>query len=73
MAKSDVNIYVKCPYYRKDDRQRIVCEGLGAGNSIQMVFDNQSYMKSYEKAYCKRCWKDCCIAQMLNKKWDYIP
>lgn len=71
MAKSKVSVYVKCPYYRREERQKICCEGVGKGSYIHLVFDSAQRTKDYEKCFCKGDYNQCPLAKMLNRRYDY--
>lgn len=64
--------YVKCPFYRSNDNNRIKCEGLSEGNAIHLVFqdptDKGAYMRErcYSIVQCRRCE----IHKVLNGKWE---
>lgn len=74
MPKLNVNEnpYVQCPYYKYERQAVIYCEGAEDGSNIHMAFSAGSQRKSYEKRYCEACWKDCMVADALNRKWDYL-
>ena len=44
--------FVKCPFYRNHDQNRIVCEGLCEGNTINLVYESQSERRKYMKEVC---------------------
>lgn len=69
--KSKVSVYVKCPYYHREEKQKIFCEGIQEGTSIHLAFDTGENLKEYERRFCKRCWGDCILAQMQNRKYGY--
>lgn len=73
MAKSKVSVYVKCPYYKREQGQKICCEGVTEGSSIHLAFDANVHpgMKDYEKTFCKGDYNKCPIAQMLNRRHNY--
>lgn len=71
--KSKVSIYVKCPYYRREEKQKIFCEGVQEGTSIHLAFDSPANLKRYMECYCKKEFNQCILAQMQNRKWDYEP
>lgn len=71
MAKSKVSVYAKCPYYRREERQKILCEGVQDGTSIHLVFGSVPSMKGYTKCFCKGDYNRCLLAKMLNGKYDY--
>lgn len=69
MGKVDKN--VNCPYYLKDEGIRLSCEGVKGATATNLVFPTKKLMMEYRRAHCIRCWKECPIAQALNKVWEY--
>lgn len=69
MAKSAVSVYVKCPFYRREENQKIFCEGVQGGTSIHLAFAAPTDRKQYEKCYCKGRYRTCRIAGMLEGKY----
>ena len=65
--------HAKCPYYRKDTVQAVHCEGVGEGIGLRLGFQNKTDHKEYKTCFCRDNWKDCMIAKMLNRKYDYEP
>ena len=63
----------KCPYYREDGGQAVRCEGPCARSSIQLSFGNRYQLRDYKEQHCHEDWKTCPVADMLNRKYDYIP
>ena len=64
---------VQCPYYQKDGKQAVHCEGVSRGNRLHLYFNGNSQRDKYKAKYCKNGWKECCITKMLNLKYDYCP
>lgn len=62
---------VKCPYYRKNDSNRIVCEGFKKKTYINITFEDTKKLKEYKEQYCNdiQNYNDCMICAMLNKKY----
>lgn len=71
MNKEDA--LVQCPYYRKDVPQGVNCEGVVDGSSVKLGFTAHNRLIDYKDAFCRQCWQNCLIAQMLNRKYDYSP
>ena len=46
---------VLCPYYRKDDRTAIWCEGLVEGSTICLRFRNLKDFWQHANGWC--CWR----------------
>lgn len=66
-----VDAYVICPYYKYDERQVIHCEGVEDGTALHIAFSTPQQLRDYRTKYCRNCWKNCLIAGMLNRKWEY--
>ena len=64
--------FVKCPFYRTNNTNKIVCEGLAEGNTINLVYESQvdraKYMK--EVGYDLLGCRDCPIYIMLMGKYE---
>lgn len=72
MGASTAAKYVKCPYYKKHDIIRIVCEGVQLGNTIHLVFDTQDERRNYMKESCNSILgcRDCLIHIMLTQMYE---
>lgn len=44
---------VKCPFYRKTDPNRIVCEGLREGTTIALNFESSVEKREYMRERCQ--------------------
>lgn len=64
--------FVKCPFYRNHDANRIVCEGLAKGNTINLVYESTVERKAYMKGVCNDLLgcRDCPIYIMLAEKYE---
>ena len=63
---------VKCPFYHNHDTNRIVCEGLSDGNTINLVFESHVDRRQYMYRVCNdilEC-RDCPIHMMLDQKYE---
>jgi hypothetical protein len=62
---------VKCPYYRKNDSNRICCEGLTDKTGINMTFEDSKKRRQYMDNYCKDInnYGRCIICYALNRKY----
>ena len=69
--KNRMDVLVKCPYYKGEEKQMIFCEGVQEGTAIHLAFDTNSNLKDYKNRFCKGCYHRCLLAEMLNGKWDY--
>lgn len=62
---------VQCPYYKKDAQQAVHCEGVEDGCGLNLGFASRQRLREYKSQFCRHDWKNCMIAQMLNRKYDY--
>ena len=64
--------FVKCPFYRNHDANRIVCEGLAEGNTINIVYQSQAKKSKYMKEVCEDLLgcRDCPVHMMLMQKYE---
>lgn len=73
MRNTKQDFLVQCPYYREDDAQAVYCEGVQDGSRLRLGFLGRQQKRSYCEGFCRDRWKDCMIAKMLNRKYDYEP
>lgn len=64
--------FVQCPFYRRHEANKIVCEGLCKGNTINLVYESQEDKKAYMKNICYSILesRDCPIYLMLNQRYE---
>lgn len=64
--------YAVCPFYKRNDTNRICCEGVDKTSSINLVFDSKEKTLEYERKYCNDilAHKDCWICRTLTDKWE---
>lgn len=64
--------FVVCPFYRKTDTNRIVCEGLCEGNTINLVYESRERKRQYMKNMCESIedCKKCPIYALLDGMYD---
>jgi hypothetical protein len=60
---------VKCPFYSWEEGRQLCCEGVNAFSAVTVTFTTKEQRRDYERVRCKRAWKDCPLAQALEKKW----
>lgn len=68
MAKYEDPI-VKCPFYSWEEGRQLCCEGVNATSSVTVTFQTKEQRRKYEGMRCKRCWKECALAQALERQW----
>lgn len=72
MPESYLSKDTKCPYYRKDVQNKIVCEGIDEDGTIHINFSTTRKRAAYQKIKCCANYKACPIAQILDRKWGVI-
>lgn len=73
MANGREAVYVKCPYYRREDRKghQIRCEGILEGTEQYQRFNSLDAMLRHKNGYCKRAYRECPVAAALDRKYEY--
>ena len=71
MPKEDA--FAICPYYKRNDRSMIYCEGVCSGCLLHLAFSSPDQALAYRRQYCRNDWMHCRIADMLNRKYCYTP
>lgn len=63
---------VKCPFYKKDETQKITCEGIVDGSSLTITFRlKEDKRKQFTLYCCTHNYKFCEIYRMLmSNKYD---
>ena len=62
---------VRCPFYKDDGIQRIVCEGLVNNSSIILTYQNKVDCKLQKKVFCCNNYMKCEVYRMLmSSKYD---
>ena len=63
--------FAKCPYFKKQDRCTIVCEGINNESSTHIVFGDLKAKAEYTQKYCNDiggCRK-CPLHNTLDRKY----
>ena len=70
MARYEAKL-VKCPFYKRNENNRIVCEGLDDDNKLHLVFSNPIAKSKYmqEHCYSLRACQYCLIHNVMYAKW----
>ena len=63
---------VKCPFYKRHEDRRIVCEGITDGNTVHMVFEAGTRREKYMATRCASMggYKNCRVFEAVMKKYD---
>ena len=57
----------RCPYFREESRNKIVCEGITADCNMHQTFSNSEDKQSYVRYHCGGFYASCSVAQILNE------
>lgn len=60
----------KCPFYHKEDRYKVFCEGVENASSINLNFPNTREYKAYKEKHCNNNYCKCPIYNMLYDKYE---
>lgn len=74
MSKGRESIYVRCPYYCREDRKlmQLRCEGIIEGTELYQRFGSGAEMRSHKDQYCQGAYRSCPLAAALDRKYDYV-
>jgi hypothetical protein len=66
-----VDVDVVCPFFRRNDPNRIRCEGVENRNTINLVFEDTKQQEAYLHRFCCdiKQYKRCLICEALNRKY----
>lgn len=71
MAKDWREKNIRCPFFRREDRQqhKIVCEGLGDAVSISWNFRNEDERQRIRQmeVFCQDCYTRCEMYRMIRE------
>lgn len=63
--------FVKCPFFHKNENNKIVCDGMITRTTLHIVFVSAEDKKNYLKALCcsMKGYHDCPISKMLEDNY----
>ena len=63
--------FVKCPFYRTNTQNKIVCDGIEAHNTINLVYESQADRARYmhDVCYDLLACRDCPIYILLEERF----
>lgn len=61
-----------CPFYCKESKIQVVCEGLQKSQTLTIGFRNKTSMAKWQEKTCYNmdCLKNCPLAGLLMKKYE---
>ncbi len=74
MSNGKESIFVRCPYYRREDRKllQLRCEGLLDGTDLYQRFGSGKDMRHHKEVYCMGLYRRCPLAEALDRKYEYV-
>ena len=65
-SNSYQQVYVKCPFYHRDDsRNSITCEGVVENSTLKWNFRKKEDLKQQMDIFCCDYYKNCEVYRML--------
>ena len=61
---------IGCPFYRSDEKRKIVCEGVGEAEAIVLRFRYTQERNKQIRLFCGGCYERCEIFRMVSEKYD---
>lgn len=59
-------VYVKCPFYKRDDcARRLTCEGIVDHSNLCWEFRNKKDLQQQMEIFCNEYYKNCEVYRML--------
>lgn len=69
MKYASPGMYAKCPFYRRESRFSVCCEGIGEGTEFSIKFQTEEDKKQYIRAHCNQMKSGCELRIALQKKY----
>ena len=70
MATSYMSVHVQCPFYKGDDRKKIVCEGIDDKCNTHHQYENKEQKMKRMEQYCTKDYKKCEFYKTLAGKYQ---
>lgn len=61
--------YAQCPFYMKETRTRLVCEGIPTDSNNTTLFKSSIVMARHKERYCRSSYGDCPLCKALMDKY----
>lgn len=67
-------MYIRCPYYRREDRKdrKIKCEGVVDSTEMEQRFRSNQALMDHREKYCMENYRACPLAMALDRKYEYV-
>lgn len=61
---------VLCPYYRREMKRSLSCEGFILGTQNQICFSEERKKWKWRRYYCEKHYRLCPLEYMLDRKYE---
>lgn len=59
-----------CPFYKKEDKQMVFCDGVEPNSSTHLAFANASDCQAYKHKHCRNEYTECEVYRMLEVVYE---
>lgn len=63
------DVYTECPFYMKETKNRLICEGIPENSSTSTVFGSIISKAKYQDRYCRKNYNACGLCKALMDKY----
>ena len=60
---------IGCPFYRNDERNKVICEGCGEAEAIVLCFRYTQERNKQIRLFCAGCYEKCEVYRMISEKY----
>ena len=60
----------KCPYFEKDSRLTITCEGMYKDTTVKTEFDTEGHKREFQQKYCFKYPNECFLQTYKNNLYE---
>lgn len=65
-----MSVEVLCPFYLREEKQKVLCEGVEDGMGTHLTFETPEWKRLYKDRYCCNNYKTCRVYKMLEEKYE---
>ena len=70
MSTHNQSLEAICPFYKWEDKTRIVCEGIASGCTIHLMFADGKTKRDFARHQCKSWeYEHCALARMHEGRY----
>lgn len=69
-GENNATVKAKCPYFQRDSRKQIRCEGVMGSECIHIEFKSEAGKNSYEEDFCLFYPNGCSLCLMHEEDHD---